>query len=106
MPKDLNGIDEVEDLFGYSLQLLKNVTGTETIDSKWKDKTMLMDKLCVALCGDGNPTVIMNNLIKKDQGKYRNKIKAIFGGFHLVLEAHRKHGSFFAKAHLKDIFSS
>ena len=49
-----------------------------------------MDKFDVALCGDGHPTFIMNNLINQDQEKYRNKIKAIFGGFHLVLEAHRK----------------
>ena len=68
MAKDLNGIDTIGDLFEYSLQLLKNVTGTETIDGKWKDKTMLMDKFSVAfLCCDENPTFIVNNLIKQDQ---------------------------------------
>jgi hypothetical protein len=106
MAKDLNGAEAVEDLMEYALQMMKQVVGSKINDEEWKDVTKLMDEFGVALCGDGNPTFIMNNMIKKQQGKYGGKVSSFFGGFHLILEAHRKRGGLFGKSHLEDVFSS
>jgi hypothetical protein len=108
MAKDLNGTEAVEDLIEYSLQLLKLVSGSEIKDDEWKNISTkpLIDEYGVALCGDGNPTFIMNNLIKKKEEEYAGKIAPYFGGFHLVLEGHRKRGSLFGKSHMEDFFSS
>jgi len=90
----------------YALQLLKKIVGAEVKDQEWVGIEKIMNEYGVALLGDGNPTYMMNNLIKEKDDLYGNKLRSFFGGFHLMLESHRKRGDLFAKSHLEDVFSS
>lgn len=103
---DLNSKEAVESLMEYGLQLLKKVVGAEVRDEEWAGVEKIMNEYGVALLGDGNPTYMMNNLLREKDDVYGGKIRSFFGGFHLMLESHRKRGDLFAKAHLEDFFSS
>ena len=103
---DLNSKEAVESLMEYGLQLLKKVVGAEVRDEEWAGVEKIMNEYGVALLGDGNPTYMMNNLLREKDDVYGGKIRSFFGGFHLMLELHRKRGDLFAKAHLEDFFSS
>ena len=66
-----------------------------------------MEKYGTALLGDGNPTHMIQNILQEEDetaSRYKN-VKAFTGGFHMILEAHRKRGSLFGMSHLEDIFS-
>ena len=65
-----------------------------------------MKSFGVPLCGDGNPTWAINKIMHKKYEDYHDKVKGYFGGFHLVLEAHKKRGDLFGPTHLRDFFSS
>jgi hypothetical protein len=106
MSKDLNSKEANQALMDYGLKLLQMSDETEATDNEWNGVEKIMQKYGVALLGDGNPTFIINSLLKEQRDVYGNKIRAFFGGFHLVLESHRKRGLLFAKSHLEDFFSS
>ena len=64
-----------------------------------------MDRYGTALLGDGNPTHMMQNILQEEEGEVYKHIKAFTGGFHMILETHRKRGSLFGQSHLEDVFS-
>ena len=64
-----------------------------------------MDRYGTALLGDGNPTNMMQNILQEEEGEVYKHIKAFTGGFHMILETHRKRGSLFGQSHLEDVFS-
>ena len=62
----------------------------------------LMDRYGTVLLGDGNPTHMMQNILQEEECEVYKHIKAFTGGFHMILEMHRKRGSLFGQSHLED----
>ena len=107
MNKDLNSTRANLELMNYAKQLLQTVQSApvKDVEQGWENIDKLSDHFGIGLLGDGNPVFIMNNLRKERQVEFKN-LRAYFGGFHLILEIHRKRGSLFAGSHLEDVFSS
>ena len=102
--KDLNSREAVLMLMQYAKQIMKKVENKE-VDEEWNDIEKIVNKYGVPLLGDRNPSHMIQNILKEDKYSTDFKdIKAFSGGFHLILEAHRKRGSLFAKSHLEDFF--
>jgi hypothetical protein len=107
MELDLNSKKACKVLMEYGHQLLKKVQAQEVHDISWQAIERVMDKYGVALLGDGNPSHMILNLLQEaasDDDVCKNT-KAFTGGFHMILEAHRKRGGLFGKSHLEDFFS-
>ena len=105
--KDLNSKEAVKVLMEYGGQLYKKVVAKEVEDQRWNGVEKVMEKYGTALLGDGNPTHMIQNILQEEDetaSRYKN-VKAFTGGFHMILEAHRKRGSLFGMSHLEDIFS-
>ena len=108
MKADLNSKSTVKSLMNYALDIRKNVLDSDPEDDWWNDNvTPIMKEIELSLLGDGSPTYAISTILRKDEDKkYRGKVKGVGGGFHLLLEAHRKCGSLFSGSHLIDLFSS
>ena len=109
MKADLNSTSTVKSLMNYGVTIRKNVLESEAEDDWWKENNKpIMEDIELPLLGDGSPTYAISTILRKDAEKmeYRGKVKGVGGGFHLLLEAHRKCGSLFSGSHLVDIFSS
>ncbi len=89
-------------LLGYAETLTDQcLEGESTIEEAYPP---IMETTSAYLLGDGNPVWGINKLLRKNPTKYKRRIKASFGGFHLVLETHKKRGTLFGDTHLRDIF--
>lgn len=109
MKADLNSKSTVKSLMNYGLTIRKNILESDPEDDWWEENnTPIMEDIELPLLGDGSPTYAISTILRKDAEKmeYRGKVKGVGGGFHLLLEAHRKCGSLFGGSHLVDIFSS
>ena len=107
MKADLNSKSTVKSLMNYALDIRRNVLDTDPEDDWWDNITPIMEDIELPLLGDGSPTYAISTILRTDEdNKYRGKVKGVGGGFHLLLEAHRKCGSLFSGSHLIDIFSS
>ena len=66
-----------------------------------------MQDYALPLLGDGSPTYAISTILRTDAAKkYEGKVTGFGGGFHLLLETHRKRGSLFGASHLEDLFST
>ena len=106
LQQDLATDKTLEILLAYSESLAKNCLENKKNDDEDSNNnfTPIMNDLCPYLLGDGNPIWGIYKLLRKNEGKYGKRMPAYFGGFHLVLETHKKRGSLFADTHLCDIF--
>ena len=107
MEMDLNSKKACKVLMEYGNQLLKKVQAQEVLDNSWQPVERVMDKYGVALLGDGNPSHMILNILQEAESDddVCTNTKAFTGGFHMILEAHRKRGGLFGKSHLEDFFS-
>jgi hypothetical protein len=105
MNMDLASDETVQSLMKYTASL-----GTSALkaDSSINDDDIdpIMGSFGVPLLGDGNPSWAINKILRKTRDTYKNKVQGFFGGFHLVLEAHKKRGDMFGPTHLRDFFSA
>ena len=99
---DLAADKTLEILLSYSESLAENTLKNK--NNEEEDFPPIMDKLSPYLLGDGNPVWGIYKLLRKNGGQYKRRMPAYFGGFHLVLETHKKRGSLFGDSHLCDIF--
>ena len=107
---DLATDETVEALMSYSSKLGTNALETEEGSSSdaylWHGLVPIMQTFGVPLCGDGNPTWAINKIMRQKYETYHDKVKGFFGGFHLLLEAHKKRGDLFGPTHMADIFGA
>lgn len=101
---DLNAKPTCRALLDYAVLMRQRVLDREA-QGRWTDIPKILEDAPLPLCGDGNPTFMMSNIMKEEQGTYNRKVVARTGGFHMLLETHRKRGSAFGKSHLEDFFS-
>ena len=103
MKHDLAADKTLEILLSYSEKLAENSLKDDK--SEEEDFLPIMAHLSPYLLGDGNPIWGIYKLLRKNEGKYsKRRMPAYFGGFHLVLETHKKRGSLFGSSHLCDVF--
>ena len=101
---DLAADKTLDILLSYSETLADNCL-KEDETSEEEGFTPITSEISPYLCGDGNPIWgIYKKLRKCGSAKYKRKMPAYFGGFHLVLETHKKRGSLFGDTHLRDVF--
>ena len=101
---DLVADKTLEILLSYSETLADNAL-KQGENSEDEEFSPIMSELSPYLLGDGNPIWgVYNKLLQKNEVKYKHRMPAYFGGFHLVLEKHKKRGSLFGQSHLCDIF--
>ena len=107
---DLNSKAACMVLIEYANQVFKKVMSKEVMDDDWQDIEKAMDKYGVPLLGDGNPSIMILNILQEapaegdDAEKFKH-VKAFTGGLHMIIETHRKRGGLFGKSHLEDFFS-
>lgn len=107
MHMDLAADETVKALMNYAASL-----GARAIDRinhppfDEDDVVPIMESFGVPLCGDGNPSWAINKVMRKHNDAFLNKVKGYFGGFHLMLESHKKRGDMFGPTHLRDFFSA
>ena len=99
---DLASDKTLEILLHYSQTLADNALKEENNDEE--DFEPIMATLSPYLLGDGNPIWGIYKQLRRDKAKYKRQMPAYFGGFHLVLETHKKRGSLFGDSHLCDVF--
>lgn len=107
---DLATDETVKAMINYAKAMAKQATEVCNIPpndaASWDNVTPIMESFGVPLCGDGNPTWAINKILRgRQNNEFEGKAKGFFGGFHLVLEAHKKRGDIFGPTHLRDIFS-
>jgi len=68
MSKDLNSKEANLALMDYGLKLLQMSNETGATDNEWIGVEKIMQKYGVALLGNGNPTFIINSLLKEQKG--------------------------------------
>jgi hypothetical protein len=102
--RDLNAKATCEAMLDYGLEMRDRVIGKEAT-GRWSDIPKVLEETPLPLCGDGNPTYLCSILLRDKHEKYKGKVSAFSGGFHQLLEAHRKRGDAFGKSHLEDVFS-
>ena len=107
MKADLNAKSTVTSLMNYGLSIRSNVLNNAAENEWWAEQTPIMEDYGLPLLGDGSPTYAISTILRKDTDeKYNGKVMGFGGGFHLLLETHRKRGSLFGGSHLEDIFST
>ena len=99
---DLASDETLDILLSYSEALADNCMKDQV--SKEENYTPISLGISPYLCGDGNPIWGIYKQLRKNGANYKRKMPAYFGGFHLVLETHKKRGSLFGDTHLRDIF--
>jgi len=104
MKRDLNSKSTCKVLLDYAVQMRGSTIAKEA-EGCWKDIPKVMEEFPLPLCGDGNPTFIISTLMRDERAKYSKKVAGFSGGFHMMLEAHRKRGAAFGQTHLEDFFS-
>ena len=102
MKLDLATDKTLKILLAYSETLADNCLKDKATDEE--EYTPIMSEMSPYLLGDGNPVWGIYKHLRKSEGQYKRRMPAYFGGFHLVLETHKKRGSLFGKSHLCDIF--
>jgi len=102
--RDLNAKSTCRSMMDYAIEMKNRVVGLEG-EGRWANIPKILDKMPIPLCGDGNPTFLMGTILQEEHEKYKGKVSAFTGGFHMMLEAHRKRGDAFGKSHMEDIFS-
>ena len=104
--KDLNNISTVLSLSRYAHGISKRMLADEDedMDEIWANYTEppepIMNLTGPALLGDGSPTFAA---LKLKYTKLKDTLWVVFGGFHLLLEAHKKRGGLFGMTHLRSI---
>ena len=104
MKRDLNSKSTCKVLLDYCLEMRDTVISKDAEDG-WEAIPKIMEEVPLPVCGDGNPTFLISTLMKETPEKYSRKVVGYSGGFHMLLEAHRKRGDAFGQTHLEDIFS-
>ena len=99
---DLASDETIDILLSYSETLADNCMKDQV--SKEENYTPILSEISPYLCGDGNPIWNIYKQLRKNEADYKRKMPAYFGGFHLILETHKKRGSLFGDTHLRDIF--
>ena len=101
---DLASDKTLDILLSYSETVADNCLKDEV--SEEEDYSPITSEISPYLCGDGNPIWGIYKQLRKCEGtgKYKRRMPAYFGGFHLILETHKKRGSLFGETHLRDIF--
>ena len=104
MKQDLASDKTLDMLLSYSETLADNVLKQKNEEEE--DFPPIMSAISPYLLGDGNPIWGIYKQLKREGGssKYKRRMPAYFGGFHLVLETHKKRGSLFGDSHLCDVF--
>ena len=107
MKADLNAKSTVKSLMNYGLDIRSNVLEKAAENEWWEEQTPIMQDYGLPLLGDGSPTYAISTILRTDTAKkYKDKVMGFGGGFHLLLETHRKRGSLFGASHLEDMFST
>ena len=107
MKADLNSKSTVKSLMNYGLTIRSNVLESAAENEWWKEQTPILQDYGLPLLGDGSPTYAISTILRTDEAKkYEGKVMGFGGGFHLLLETHRKRGSLFGASHLEDLFST
>ena len=107
MKADLNAKSTVKSLMNYGLEIRTNVLASAPESEWWKEQTPILQDYALPLLGDGSPTYAISTILRTDAAKkYEGKVTGFGGGFHLLLETHRKRGSLFGASHLEDLFST
>lgn len=101
---DLAADKTLEILLSYSETLAENALKDENDKDEEQDFPPIMSQLSPYLLWDGNPIWGIYKHLRKNGDNYKRRMPAYFGGFHLVLETHKKRGSLFGESHLRDIF--
>ena len=103
MKEDLASDKTLEMLLAYSETLADNALKGKNEEEDNEDFPPIMSNLSPYLLGDGNPIWGIYKLLKKaGDSKYKRRMPAFFGGFHLVLETHKKRGALFGGSHLRE----
>lgn len=105
LKQDLATDQALDTLLEYAESLTDRCLEHES--EEWEDVEQfdpIMNDMSSFLCGDGNPVWGITKQLRKNPAKYKRRMKAFFGGFHLVLEAHKKRGKMFGDTHLRDFF--
>lgn len=100
IPHDLASDDTLAILMDYSVALSKQCLSDQ--EATEEDYEPIMNNVYPYLLGDGNPIWGIYKLRRKKA--LDKRINAYFGGFHLILEVHKKRGLMFGDTHLRDIF--
>lgn len=107
--EDLANDKTAEKLMNYSLEVVNRALLDENKPNNWQDfpdkDKPIMKHIGAPLLGDGNPTHAMNKITRQNPEMFQGKIHALFGGFHSMLEGHKKRGSLFGPTHLAPFFS-
>ena len=102
MKLDLASDRTLEILLNYSESLADNALNEK--NNEEEDFEPVMATLSPYLLGDGNPIWGIYKHMRKTGSKYKRQMPAYFGGFHLVLETHKKRRTLFGDSHLCDVF--
>ena len=104
MYKDMNTNQTVVDVAEYAAEVLKSVVqlGLETEDVDLHALNPILKDVQAAMAGDGNLTQQIQDYMRSNEN-LREKVLAIFGGFHLMLTMLKKRGALFEHTHLQNL---
>ena len=105
MRRDLNKKDTVIQLLQYTESIQEAILNGSD-DIQFTGQVPCLQDLKIGFGGDGHPISAAQRYMKEnrdDENPFFERIMAVFGGFHLMLEMYKKIGSLFQHTHLRFI---
>ena len=105
MHEDLNKNSTVLEILEYVREINEFIINNGEETEGFEHFRPILHDARISMAGDGSPIISAQNIMKKNDN-LRNKVTAVFGGFHLMLELYKKRGKLFEETHLRNMFAT
>ena len=89
MHEDLNKNSTVLEILEYVREINEFIINNGEETEGFEHFRPILHDARISMAGDGSPIISAQNIMKKNDN-LRNKVTAVFGGFHLMLELYKK----------------